>query len=203
MNIEIRKLTPDLAEDYARFFDVNGHHPDDDTKKCYCVWSCNDVQGKAFVKRFLSSPNQKREYAIQKIKSNSLQGYLAYCDDKVVGWCNANTKADCLKCYNRPEFAGSVTKKELKAGIRIKSVFCFVVALEMRRKGISKLLLERVCQDAAQDGFDFVEAYPQKEFLSEFRDYMGPAELFKQSGFSICAETEDRFIMRKKLKENP
>ena len=117
-----------------------------------------------------------------------------------MGWCNANTKADCLKCYNAPEFAGAITKEELETGIRIKSVFCFVVAEEMRRKGISKLLLEHVCQDAAQDGFDFVEAYPRQEFLSEFRDYMGHAELFKKSGFTICAKTEDRFIVRKPLK---
>ena len=26
MNIEIRRLTPDLAEDYARFFDVTPHN---------------------------------------------------------------------------------------------------------------------------------------------------------------------------------
>ena len=202
MNIKIKKLSPYLAEDYANFFDVTPHsnHPDDDSKKCYCVWSCNDAQDRAFVKNFLSSPNLRREYAVKNIKSNNIQGYLAYFEDKVVGWCNANTKADCLKCYCGPEFAGSVTVEELERGIRIKSIFCFLIALEMRRKGITKLLLERVCQDSVHDDFDFVESYPRKKFLNEARDYMGPAEVFKKCGFIICAETEDRFIMRKYLK---
>jgi len=202
MNIEIRKLSPDLAEDYARFFDVTPHsnQPDDDDKKCYCVWACNDDQDNTVIKRILSSRERRREYAIRNIRGDKIRGYLAYSDDKVVGWCNANAKADCLKSYCGRDYEGSVFTEELKAGIRIKSVYCFMIDLEMRREGISKRLLERVCQDAAQDGFDFVEAQPLKGFLSEARDYMGPAELYKKSGFTVYFETEDRLIMRKPLK---
>lgn len=47
MNIEIRKLTPDFAEDYARFFDVTPHdvRSDKDNAElpCYCVtWRSDD-----------------------------------------------------------------------------------------------------------------------------------------------------------------
>ncbi len=42
MNIEIRKLTPDLAEDYVLFFDATPHWYDSDERKCYCVPYCND-----------------------------------------------------------------------------------------------------------------------------------------------------------------
>jgi len=37
MNLEIRRLTPDLAEDYARFFDRTPHDNHVDEHKCYCV----------------------------------------------------------------------------------------------------------------------------------------------------------------------
>lgn len=39
-NIEIRKLSPELAEDYVHFFDITPHSeiPDSDDCKCYCVW---------------------------------------------------------------------------------------------------------------------------------------------------------------------
>ncbi|MBE0410527.1 MAG: GNAT family N-acetyltransferase, partial [Anaerolineales bacterium] len=73
----------------------------------------------------------------------------------------------------------------------------------MRRKGIAKLLLERVCQDAVQDGFDFVEAYPNKAFTNEAEDYMGPAEMYKKSGFTVHYETAQQFVMRKHLKSSP
>lgn len=95
---------------------------------------------------------------------------------------------------------GSVPIEESSSGIKVKSVFCFTIAFEMRRKGVSKLLLERVCQDAVKDGFDFVEAYPRKESFNEAKDCMGPVEMFRKSGFMIYAETADNLVMRKMLK---
>ena len=197
MNIEIRKLTPNLVEDYVRFFDTTSHADNKDEHKCYCVWWCNDdYEGKDFT----SSIEVRRRYAIQYVKGNNIQGYLAYCDDEVVGWCNANTKADCLKCYCWQRFMGFVPTEESNPDIKVKSVFCFAIAPEMRRKGIAKMLLERVCQDAAQDGFDFVEGYPNKEFINEAEDFVGPIEVYKKSGFNVHYETDRQFVMRKHLK---
>jgi len=118
----------------------------------------------------------------KKIRENKIQGYLAYHNGKVVGWCNTNTKADCLKCYCWRRFMRDVPTEELASGIRVKSIFCFLVAPEFRRKGITKLLLERVCQDAVNDGFDFIEAYPLKGYINEAKDFMGPVGLFKKYG---------------------
>jgi len=201
MNITIRKLTPDLAEDYVRFFDTTPHSeiPDHNDCKCYCVWWCNDDHDVNHID-YLLSQALRRNYAIQQIKNNNIQGYLAYCDDKVVGWCNANTKADCLKCYCWRRFMGAVPTEELASGIQVKSVFCFLIAPDWRRKGITKLLLEHVCQDAAQDGFTVVEAYPKKVFINEAKDFMGPAKLFSKNGFTVQSETEDKLVMRKPLK---
>jgi GNAT superfamily N-acetyltransferase len=200
MDIEIRKLTPALTEDYIRFFDITPHseRPEDDDCKCYCVWWCSDdFEGKESI---TTSLEKRRDYAIRCIKTNSIQGYLAYSDNRVVGWCNANTKSDCLKCFSWRRFMGSVPTEDAASGIRVKSVFCFTIAPEMRGKGVSKLLLERVCQDAVRDGFDCVEAYPRKEAFHEAKDCMGPAGLFRKSGFTVYAETADNLVMRKMLK---
>lgn len=56
----------------------------------------------------------------------------------------------------------SVSIKELSSGIRVKSVFCFLVAPYMRRKGITKLLLERVCQDAIKVALILLKPIPKK-----------------------------------------
>lgn len=203
MHIEIKKLTPNLIDDYLHFFDITPHSeiPDNDDCKCYCVWWCSDDHDLENID-YLLSLEKRRNYAMQSIKENKIQGYLAYCDDKVVGWCNANTKADCLKCFCWRRFMNSVSielKDELESDIRVKSVFCFLVAPEYRRKGITKLLLERVCQDAAQDGFDYVEAYPEKEFISDAKNFMGATVLFEKSGFIKIGETNDKFIMKRQL----
>jgi GNAT superfamily N-acetyltransferase len=197
VNIEIRQLTPDLADDYVRFFDRTPHADNKEEHRCYCVWWCNDdYEGKDFT----SSLEVRRNYAVQYVRGGNIQGYLAYCEDEVVGWCNANTKADCLKCYCWRRFMGSVPTEDTTQGIKVKSIFCFAIAPEMRRKGITKQFLERVCQDAAQDGFDFVEVYPNKNYIDEAEDFMGPAELYIKSGFSVYHETEQKLVMRKRLK---
>jgi len=196
MNIEIRKLTPELAEDYARFFDTTPHDDNIDEHKCYCVCWCNDdYDGKDF-----SSVEKRRDYAVKYVKGNNIQGYLAYCGDEAVGWCNANTKADCLKCASWRMFMGSIPMEESTPDIKVKSIFCFVIAPAMRRKGISALFLERVCEDAAREGFDFVEAYPDKEFIDEAAGFMGHVELYRKNGFSVHYETEQKLVMRKRLK---
>ncbi len=90
--------------------------------------------------------------------------------------------------------------EESNTGIKVKSIFCFVIAPEMKRKGIATLLLERVCKDAVQDGFDFVEAYPYKESSYQSSDFGGHFEMYKKSGFHVSFETEQGLVMRKQLK---
>jgi GNAT superfamily N-acetyltransferase len=199
MNIEIRKLTPDLVEDYVTFFDTTPHN-EKHKMKCYCVYWCNeDSEDKHFA-----SKNARRDYAIACVKGNKIQGYLAYCEDKVVGWCNANTKSDCLKCMgwrgmNGPR-KGFLPTEEATPEIRIKSVFCFTIAPEMRRQGIASQLLARVCRDAAEDGFDFVEAYPDKEVTSKSEDFVGYADMYEKMGFTVYHETTKKLVMRKPIK---
>ena len=194
MDIEIRKLTPDLAEDYVHFFDVTPHDDGTEGAKCYCVcWCSDDCEGKDF-----SSPEKRRELALQYVRDGSIQGYLAYYDGRIVGWCNANTKSDCLQCASWRRNMKSVDKIKFYPDEKVKSVFCFVIAPEMKRKGIATQLVERVCEDAANDGFDFVEAYPNKKL--EAHDFVGPLAMYKKCGFSQYAKAKGKVVMRKALK---
>ncbi|HEY8364938.1 MAG TPA: GNAT family N-acetyltransferase [Haloplasmataceae bacterium] len=125
--------------------------------------------------------------------------YLAYYDDKVVGWCNANAKLDCLHCIGW-RIMDYVPIDELENKIKTKSIFCFMIAKEMQRKGIATLLLERVCQDALNEGFDYVEAYPYKANSYHSSDFGGYVKMYEKFGFQIIKETDKGIVMRKKLK---
>ena len=196
LDINICKLTPELAEDYVGFFDITPHDDYIDEHKCYCVcWSNDDYEGKDF-----STREKRREVAIQYVQNGNIQGYLAYRGADIVGWCNANTKSDCLKCCSWRMFMDAVPTEESESGVRIKSVFCFTVAPEMKRKGIATRMLGRVCQDAALDGFDFVEAYPRKNPVDENINFSGAIELYKRNGFTIHHESDELLVMRKRLK---
>lgn len=195
MNITIKRLTPDLAEDYVHFFDETPHDQYVDEHKCYCVCWCNDdYEGKDF-----SSAAKRRMTAFQYVKNDNIHGYLAYHDGKVVGWCNANTKSECLKCASWRRSMDYVPLDDIVSGVKVKSVFCFTIAPDMQRKGIATILLERVCEDAAKDGFVFVEAYPAYAHGWQSSDFGGHVNMFERSGFVVISEPKQGLVMRKTL----
>ncbi|MDD3999496.1 MAG: GNAT family N-acetyltransferase [Bacilli bacterium] len=196
MNSKIKKLSSDLAEDYAYFFDVTPHDVNIDEKKCYCVtWRSDDsyAHGEA---HWFPTREERRARAIQFVRSGSLQGYLAYHGDEIVGWCNAN--ADCQVCVNYLRSYWPI--EEYREGIKAKSIFCFAIAPKIQRKGVATQLVKRVCKDAADDGFDYVEAYVNKEFIETNHDYRGPMAMYEKCGFDVYAERDGKVVMRKALK---
>ena len=200
MEINIRKLTPELVEDYIAFFDNTPHNHPHGKAKCYCVYWCSgESEGQPF-----NTKSARREYAIQAVKDGRIQGYLAYCGDDVVGWCNANAKSACLRCAGwlgmNGKRKGFIPTEEATPEVRVKSVFCFTVAPQAQRQGVATQLLARVCQDAAQEGFDFVEAYPDREVTDKSEDFVGYAAMYQRQGFELYHETNRKRVMRKPLR---
>ena len=138
----------------------------------------------------------RRDLAIKFIQDGTLQGYLAFLDGSVVGWCNANDKAnfDGFSKEKRPEIWENVDCAE-----KVKSIVCYNIAPDMRRKGIASQLLERVCADAAAEGYTYVEAYPGTGKSEIHRNYHGPYELYEKCGFSLYKDLESEAIVRKYL----
>ena len=196
MNIEITKLTPDLAEEYARFFDVTPHddHTVKDELPCYCITWRSDESYDDENTHWYPTREERRTHAIQFVKTGKIQGYFAYYGDEVVGWCN--TTADCQGGINYLRSYFPI--EEYRADVKVKSIFCFVIVPEMQRKGIATKLLECVCKDAADDGLDFVEAYVNKPLIDY--DFRGPLAMYEKCGFDKHAEREGRIVMRKALK---
>ena len=198
MNINIRKLTPELLEDYLTFFDTTPHDDNTDESKCYCVGWCN-VDHR--IETDFSSPEKRRNLAAKYVNEGLIKGYLAYHEGRVVGWCNTNTRSECLHCIGWQFVLKAISADDVALNSKIKSIFCFVIAPEMQRKGVATQLLERVLNDAANEGFDYVEAYPKKEFESAASDFMGPAGMYIKHGFVLHEELENGevIIMRKNL----
>lgn len=193
--IDIFKLTPDRLNDYLYFFENVAHTDNNEWDRCYCLNFCSD--NNIEIADILRDANQRREYAIKYVNEGIIQGYLAYHEGQVIGWCNANDRADCLHCFGWQIISGnSKTTKESK---KVKSIFCFTIAPKMRGKHIATALLERVIQDACQDGYDFIESYPNKTASDMYYNFVGPMELYKKFGFKQYGETENRLVLRKKL----
>jgi len=193
--IQIKKLTPERTKDFFSYFETDAHGDNPNENRCYCInWVGVDHSDKPNFR----NPDIRKEYAKEYIKKGALQGYLAYEGDRVVGWCNANTKADCVKAMGWQYFMKDISF-DLERDKKTKSVYCFAIAPDMKRKGIARLLLERVCSDAKDDGFERVEVFPRKEPEDNFNAFTGPVGLYKKLGFEISGETERDYIMLKTL----
>lgn len=58
-------------------------------------------------------------------------------------------------------------------------------------------LLEKVCEDALQEGYTYVEAYPMKSYENIQRNYHGSIELYHKFNFTLVKELEYEYLVRK------
>ena len=78
-------------------------------------------------------------------------------------------------------------------------IFGFEIAPACRGKGIAGRLLERVCEDAAKEGYAFVEAYPKDQNQDGTLAFTGPFRLYEKAGFKEYGRNGSTIIMRKEL----
>ncbi len=191
MKLEIYPLTPERAADYFAFFDNAAFRDHPEWSWCYCTYYHYDDA----LEKELNGTGREglRGYAQKLVREGTLQGYLAYADGAVVGWCNAGDKAGFRRlCQDRKIW----TQEE---NARVKSVVCFIIASEYRRQGVATALLQRVCEDAAAQGYDFVEAYPSHGELDCYLHYHGHEAMYEKCGFVPHRDCGEYGVMRRAL----
>lgn len=195
--VSVHRLSPKMADEYIDFFDKRAFSDGSAEKGCYCVW--HHWTEKHERERSLLPENErpfcKKNYAKELIKNGALNGFAAFCDDKIVGFCNADLKNNYFRLSkeNQPNSWKGTNESD-----KILAVVCFIVAPDMRRKGIAKALLDCACQYVKENGFDYIEGYPPKENFS-VKDCGGSVSMFESRGFEII-DIPGGVIARKNLK---
>ena len=193
MNLEIKKLTVDLLEDWLYYFDNVAFSDNDEWEGCYCMcyhynktlnsrkaWNCSKADAPF-----------NRSCAVDLITKGKMKGYLAYENGQVVGWCNTNDK----EAYDNVNF--KLPFCDIDRDHKVKSIVCFSISPDARRKGVASAILEKVCEDAAAQGYDYVEAYPFQH--DDNNAYHGPQAMYEKHGFERCESYSGCIIFRKAL----
>lgn len=191
--IMIRPLSPELCKDWLEYFDKIAFQDHEDWAFCYCLEGHLDqkTQGE------WTDPGERREKAIELIHTGVMQGYLAYLGDTVIGWCNVNDRKNYR--YLTEMFREIGYQTEEAPDTKVKAIYCFLIAPQYRGKGVAQLLLDRVCEDAARDGYAYIEVYPFADGKLEFQ-YHGTSKMYERSGFIEAADLNYVKVMRKNLK---
>jgi GNAT superfamily N-acetyltransferase len=198
VKIIMKPLSPELAADFFDFFDNRAFSDNSPEGPCYCTrFQMTKEQENAELSVYGESHDNfmraLKEVAERQIASKSLRGYLAFVDGLAIGWCNANDKA------NFPPVSGNGARFYAPAEKREKVIACFEIAPEFRGKGVATALLQRVVDDAKDEGYIAVEGYPRKRAERYEWDFTGPARLYEKVGFAAITGQDGNVIMRKDL----
>ena len=208
--ISVKRLTPDLLEDYLDFFDHRAFSDGSPFYPCYCSafnMSRERIQDEFFRQAEVNGGGSEgwkkalRDSAVRMVTAGEIQGYLAYDNDIPVGWCNANDRVNCCR-VGEFDLSDVPPDEPCDEGLRrgeIKAVVCFEISPEYRGKGIATMLLEKVCTDARTDGYTYVEAYPAQDEGLMGLAFTGPKRLYEKAGFTVAEQKGNSLVMRKTL----
>lgn len=193
MDFIVKKLLPDMADDYIDLFDERGFSDGSINKGCYCVWHhwTDDHERNRAKLPENERPLVKRDYAKRLIQEGILNGFVAYRNGKIIGFCNADLKDNYYR-HNRVNHSNSWLG--IQKDSKVLCIVCYVVDVSLRGKGVASALLQYACKYAADNGYDWVEAYPSFESFDN-QHCGGPFSMYEKQGFTLV-----NGIVRKKLK---
>lgn len=209
MDLSIRALTPELVADYLDFFDCRAFPDGSPYYPCYCNAFNLSTDGiRAMIAPAQARGGGKeavrdalRESARQMVLDGRIRGYLAYDGALSVGWCNANDRMNYFRVgeFSTDDVPEDRPPEDCPGPGFIKSVVCFEISPAYRGMGIAGKLLARVCEDAAAQGYSFVEAYPKEQVEDVSLAFTGPRRLYEKAGFTETRRRGSTVIMRKAL----
>jgi GNAT superfamily N-acetyltransferase len=170
--VEIRALSSDRLPDFLGYFEGTAFADNPRWKSCYCQFLYVDHSKVEWMAR---TAVENRNAACSRIASSRMQGYLAYREGKVVGWCNAAPRRMMDAFADEPDPDAD----------RIGQITCFVVAREHRRTGVATALLEAACAGLKARGLSIAEASPKPEASGDAENHHGPLSLFTAAGFAL------------------
>jgi len=189
MELIIKPLTANFIDDFLDYFENVAFTDNPDWEGCYCYFHHCPGGSKEFSKQ---TKKERKNGSIELIRSGKLNGFLAYSNEKPVGWCKADLKNNFVTL---PVDEDEIPSEDVKTA----SVACFLIAPTQRRQGIARKLLHYACSSFSNQGFKIVEGYPQEGKHSDAHSYHGPVSLYESEGFTTFKKLDDLLVMRKNL----
>lgn len=184
-SIEVYPVTPERFPDVETLFGDRG--------ACGGCWCMHWRHPAAEYEAGKGERNRKR--LRKRIEEAPVPpGVLAYRDDQPVGWCSVGPRSEFVRLENSRILAPVDDEP-------VWCIVCFYVAPEVRRSGVSVLLIESAAQLAADEGASIVEGYPvepRKRPMPAAFAFTGLASAFRAAGFvEVERRSATRPIMRR------
>ncbi|MCA8972540.1 MAG: GNAT family N-acetyltransferase [Planctomycetes bacterium] len=196
-HLRVAPMTKELADDWIDFFDHRAFEDNAAWSGCYCRVFEFPHETESWDEACANNAN--RDVMAAAANAGDVQGFLAYDDDVVVGWCRSGVRTMFRRGHS------GVRETPPEGDSSTLCTVCFVVAPTHRRRGVARALLTAACEQAGRDGLAAVEGYALKELPTdrelppEAELFRGPRGLYAHLGFDVAGETDRYWIMRKTL----
>ena len=177
MTIEIKPLSPDLAETFTTYVNNLDFHHAPHWQFCYCQYyhvKCTTEEWRA------RTDKQNQQLAKENIQNDVMHGFIAFDGEKPIGWVNANDWRNYALFEGDPE----LLEFEGKSG----AIVCFLIHPEYRKQGLATKLLEAAIEDFRKQGFDRVVGHPFLWSAHPERQYQGIPSMYEALGFEKVSE---------------
>lgn len=180
-------LTKENWQDFERLFGQHGAYGG-----CWCMWW--RLSRKEFEK---NQGDGNRQAMKAVVDSNTCPGILAYMNHTPVGWCSVAPREQ-YHSLNRSPVLKRIDQQE------VWSIVCFYIAKEVRRKGLTRQLIQAAIGYVKDMGGSIVEAYPTdprgRNNLAPTSSFMGLPNVYKAVGFKISKRaSKAKLIMRYRI----
>lgn len=165
------------------FFSLHSTPPGE----CFCVFWWQEP-GDDWSKVTAAENRAKREGLLAR---GEYDGYLAYADGRVVGWCQVGP---------RDRLGHLARRMKPDADAKVWAISCFYILPEMRRHGVATKLLDHALQELKAKGARVVQAYPRRGPLLTVDDmWNGPEPMLARAGFIVVRDDPERPILEKRM----
>lgn len=200
--IEVTPLEPGRLADVLAFFDRDAFSDNAWWAGCYCFHYENPADDEVpdpSTPAFAAFRDGNRAAKAARIRSGAARGYLAFRDEKVVGWLNAQPK----ESYPNPRAFGPAFAE---APDRTGMLMCFVVAPGARGQGVGTALMSAAIDGFRAQGLRYAQGFarrpdaPRGEFETfETNNYHGTPSMYAANGFVEVGSLGSYAIMRRSL----
>jgi GNAT superfamily N-acetyltransferase len=185
MAIDIQPLSGDRLKDFLTFFDGDAFSDNPRWSSCYCQCFYEDHNRVVWKDR---TAEQNRALACERAVNGQMQGYLAYVDGRVVGWCNAAPR----------HLLRALDDEPTPDAEQVGAIICFLVAPQFRGKGVSSSLLAAACEGLRSQGLRIAEANPRPDATNPAENHFGPLSMYLASGFVVHRTDNDGSVYVRK-----
>lgn len=172
--VEIRRLTPNELDNFLNFMEGEAFKTNPQWTGCYCQFYLNTAGDE-------ETRENNRQRACDRIRSGTMNGYLAFEGDETIAWVAANRANNFVQLP--------------KTGDDVARVICFIVAPAHQGRGVAKALLDFAVKDLASQGFKVIEAAPLASDKFESWGYRGKLSTFKKAGFVEVGPVGDKHVL--------